>query len=664
MKKYCLVPFFLCLCLCVSAKVQLPRFFQSGMVVQRGKKVPVWGKADAGQRVTVRFNKFQTVAVAGADGRFRTDLPAMKAGGPYTLMVDDVVLTNVMVGDVWLFSGQSNVDVTVERVYPQYVDEINSLDLPDVRLFRVQNETNTHGPQDDIRPTSVNWRPLNKQNAWLFSALGTFFGKRMYEKTRVPQGIIVNSWGGTPIEAWISADSLRRDYPLDVEKTQFYQNDAYVAAQSQANQLADQQWNQMLDRLDPGISDGYAAPDYDDSSWQPVDQYSLDWAKTADGRGIVGSIWLRQHVHIDKAHAGQPARLYLGTLFDADVTYLNGQQIGRTYYQYPPRRYDIPEGLLREGDNVITVRFINKYGIAHFIPEKPYCIAFGPDRFRLPDHKLSVADSQLSMLSPTWLHHAGASMPPCPSGDVSLQNLPSTLYNAVVHPLAPFAVSGVVWYQGESNTGRPQTYADLLRKMMGNWRTLWQQPKLPFCIVQLANHDGRQQTGRPSPLTPQSQPVNSGWAQLREAQRTVTASDPYAELAVAIDLGEPVDIHPLRKKEVAERVGMCMDRLVFGQKVTLSPHPLRARAMGQQIVVTFDQPLQDGDQSEFEVAGADRRFHNARATSRNREVTVESPIPSPVYIRYAWKDSPEATLHSPTNLPATPFEIKIEGLKD
>ena len=152
-------------------------------------------------------------------------------------------------------------------------------------------------------------------------------------------------------------------------------------------------------------------------------------------------------------------------------------------------------------------------------------------------------------------------MPPCPSGDVSLQNLPTTLYNAVVHPLAPFAISGVVWYQGESNTGHPQPYADLLRKMMGNWRALWQQPKLPFCIVQLANHDGRQQTGNPSPLTPQLQPVNSGWAQLREAQRTIAVSDPHAELAVAIDLGEPVDIHPLRKKEVAERVQVVLDVL-------------------------------------------------------------------------------------------------------
>ena len=191
--------------LSAEAKVQLPQLFQSGMVVQRGKKVPVWGTADVGQRITIRFHKFQTIAVADAQGHFRADLPAMKAGGPYTLMVGDVVLTNIMVGDVWLFSGQSNVDVPIERVYPQYVDEINAFDVPQVRLFRVQNETNAHGVQHDIRKTAINWLPLNRENAWRFSALGTFFGKRMYERTGVAQGIIVNSWGGTPIEAWVSA---------------------------------------------------------------------------------------------------------------------------------------------------------------------------------------------------------------------------------------------------------------------------------------------------------------------------------------------------------------------------------------------------------------------------------------------------------------------------
>ena len=530
-----------------DAKVLLPQLFQSGMVLQRGKTIPVWGKADPQEKVIIRWNKHQYATIADANGRWRIDLPKMKAGGPYTMMVNDVVLTDVMVGDVWLLSGQSNIDVTIERVYPQYTDEIDHFDNPKVRLFRVQNETNTHGVQDDIRPTSINWKPLNKQNAWLFSAVGTFLGKRMLEKTGVAQGIIVNSWGGTPIEAWISADSLMRDYPLQVEKTRLYQNDEMVKLQQQFNQQADQRWRQLLDAADPGIAGRFTALDYDDRAWKTVEQYQNEWAKQ-HGRGIVGSIWLRQHVHIDKAHAGKPARLLLGTLFDADFTYVNGKEVGRTYYQYPPRRYDIPEGLLREGDNVITVRFVNKYGTVHFIENKPYLLAFGDDRF-----SQNPMPKDVIPLSTRWMHHAGAEMPACPSGDVSLQNMATTLYNAVLYPLAPYALSGIVWYQGESNSGNPAPYADLLRKLMGNWRALWKEPTMPFCIVQLAKY---------------MYPTDAGyknWLKLRDQQRLVAEGDRYAEAADIFDLGEENDIHPLRKKEVAERVGLCFDKLVFGK---------------------------------------------------------------------------------------------------
>jgi sialate O-acetylesterase len=624
------------------------------MVIQRGKPVPVWGKADAGEKVSVRINKFKTVIIADSNGNFRVDLPAMKAGGPYTLMVGDVVLTNVLVGDVWLCSGQSNVDVTIERVYPQYTKEIDQMANDQVRLFRIQNETNTHGVQDDIRPTSINWKSLTKENAWQFSALGSFLGKRMQEQHGVPQGIIVNSWGGTPIEAWISADTLRKDYPLQVGKTLLFQKDEYVQAQTKANQLADQRWYEVLNESDPGMQQHFTALDYDDSSWKTVHQYSMEWAKK-DGRGIVGSIWLRQHVHVDKEHAGKPARLLLGTLFDADFTYLNGKEIGRTYYQYPPRRYDIPAGLLREGDNVITIRFINKYGIAHFIPEKPYMIAFGDDRY-----SQNPMPKDVIPLSENWLHHAGVSMPSCPSGDVSLQNLPSTLYNAVVYPLAPYAIRGVVWYQGESNTGNPAPYADLLRKMMNNWRTLWKDPKLPFCIVQLANYDGRQQTGMPQPMTEQPMPVNSNWARLREAQRQVAKEDPYAALAVAIDLGETVDIHPLRKKEVAERVGLCFDHLALHKNVKLSPQPIHAQMVDGKVVVTFDQPLREGEQATFEIAGADHKFINVKAIAKGNQVSLESPVSNPEKVRYAWKDNPvHAHLVSEKGLPSPPFELSV-----
>ena len=641
--------------LTADAKITLPQLFQSGMVLQRGKPVPIWGKANAGEQVVVSWQKKQYTVTADASGRWRVDLPKMKAGGPYTLEVkgegvegEKLVFEDVMVGDVWLLSGQSNIDVTIERVYPQYVDEIEHFNLPQVRLFRVQNETNTHGVQEDIRRTAINWKPLTKQNAWLFSAVGSFLGKRMWEKNKVAQGIIVNSWGGTPIEAWISADSLMRDYPMLIKRLAFYQNDQYIRAQAQANNEANRRWSELLDKVD-GVQ-GYPLSTYKDDDWQTIDQNNWMWRGT-------GSVWLRQHIIIDKEHAGKPARLLLGTLFDQDITYLNGKQIGHTGYQYPPRRYDIPEGLLREGDNVIAVRFINKYGAAHFIPEKPYLIAFGDDRF-----SQNPMPQDVIPLSSQWKMHVGAEMPNCPSGDVSMQNQPTTLYNAVLYPLAPYAINGVVWYQGESNTGNPAPYADYLKKLMGCWRARWQE-QLPFCIVQLANYDGRQQTGNPRPIVTETNPVNSNWARLREAQRLTAKNDARAELAVINDLGETVDIHPLRKKEVAERIGLCFDRLIYNNKVKLSPEVLSAEVQGDKVLLTLDQPVQVGQLSDFEIAGADGRFVNVDAeveSGKPAVIVLRSTVTSPKKVRYAWKDNPiRANVRSLSGLPMSSFEMNF-----
>jgi len=644
--------------LCASlmeAKVTLPQLFQSGMVLQRGKVIPVWGKADAGEVVTIQFNKKQYTVTADAEGKWRIDLPKMKAGGPYQLTVGELVIDNVMIGDVWLLSGQSNIDVHIERVYPQYAQEVDNYENDQIRLFRVQNDTDTHGVRDDIRPTSINWKPLNKQNAWPFSAVGYFLGKRMYEKNKVAQGIIVNSWGGTPIEAWISKDSLEHDYPMLVKRTQFFQNDEYVKAQAQANMQAERQWQKILHESDPGIKQNWTSADYDDSAWQTINQWNWGWRGT-------GTVWLRQHIIIDKVHAQKPARLLLGTLFDRDVTYLNGQQIGQTGYHYPPRRYDIPEGLLREGDNVITVRFINKYGMVHFIPEKPYLIAFGDDRC-----SQNPMPKDVIPLSEEWKFSVGAEMPNCPSGDISLQNIPTTLYNAVLYPLAPYALSGVVWYQGESNTGNPAPYADYLKKLMGCWRDCWQDQQMPFVIVQLANYDGRQQTAFPRPITLQTEPVNSGWAQLREAQRLTVKADARAELAVINDLGETVDIHPLRKKEVAERIGICFDRLVYNNKVNLAPEVTASEMKDNKIVLTLDQPVEAGEIYSFEVAARDGDcvFQNVKAHAEGNKITLTLPKDfhplSKVYaVRYAWKDNPiMANVRSQAGLPMSSFEISI-----
>ena len=311
---------------------------------------------------------------------------------------------------------------------------------------------------------------------------------------------------------------------------------------------------------------------------------------------------------------------------------------------------------------MIAVRFINKFGAVHFIPEKPYMLCFGEDRC-----SQNPMPKDVISLDPTWKMNVGAEMPNCPSGDISLQNIPTTLYNAVLHPLAPYALNGVVWYQGESNTGNPAPYADYLKKLMGCWRDRWQDQQMPFVVVQLANYDGRQQTGFPRPITPQTEPMNSGWAQLREAQRTTAKADPYAALAVINDLGETVDIHPLRKKEVAERIGLCFDRLVYNNKVSLSPEVISSEIQDGTIILTLDQPVQNGAMNTFEVAAADgdRVFQNVQAQAEGNQITLTlpedfHPLSTAFAVRYAWKDNPlSANVRSLTGLPMSSFELIV-----
>lgn len=624
-----------------NAKVRLPQVFQSGMVLQRGTSVPVWGQADAGETVVVKLNKKTVTTVADASGKWRVDLPAMKAGGPYVLEVrgerlevrgekpDAILLTDVWLGDVWLCTGQSNMETTLERVSPQYPDELDDSNAM-VRLFHVQYQTDPHQPSADLRPTS--WKKLNRENAWRFSSIGYFLGKQLQREKGVAQGIIESAWGGTPIEAWIAADTLKKHFPMYYKQMQLYQNDEYVAAQQRAAGQAEQQWQKILNANDPGLGK-YTELNYDDSGWKEVNQYNL-----SSKREWIGSLWLRQHILIDAQHAGKKAQLLLGTLYDCDYTYINGKLVGNTGYQYPPRRYQVPEGLLREGDNVITVRFINKSGMPHFIKEKPYKFVFGK------------GDEQ--PIGEKWLLCEGAEMPRAIGMGVSLQNQPSTLFNGMIHPLAPFAVAGVVWYQGESNTGMHQAveYAPMLRLLMANWRKAFERPQMPFVIVQLANY-----------MAFVERPQDTGWSRVREAQRIVAAEDPYSELALTIDLGETVDIHPLRKKEVAERIALNFERLVYGKKVQLAPQVLSSEIKDGKVILTLDQALMPGSLKFFELADEKGTFRNVEATASGNQIIITSPIEKPTAVRYAWKDNPlGVNVYGVQNhLPLSPFECKL-----
>ncbi|MBR6170498.1 MAG: sialate O-acetylesterase [Bacteroidaceae bacterium] len=632
------------ICTLCNAEVRLPQIFQNGMVLQRGMPIPVWGQADPQETITVTLNRKSCTTTADVNGYWRVNLPAMKAGGPYTLEVrskmeevknntskpytlnSQLDISDVFIGDVWLCSGQSNMETTLERVSPQYPEELDDENQM-VRLFHVPYQTDTHGPSADLRPAE--WKPLNRENAWKFSAIGYFLGKQLQREKGVAQGIIESAWGGTPIEAWIAADTLLKYYPVLYRQTQLYQNDAFVKAQQQAASLANQCWQDLLDKNDPGVGQ-FTQLDYNDSSWPVVDQDNL----LPDRSEWIGSLWLRQHIIINKEHAGRAAKLLLGTLYDSDVTYLNGQRIGSTGYQYPPRRYQVPEGLLREGENVITIRFINKSGKPYFYKEKPYQLVFGNDHV-LP-------------LGRQWKLQMGAEMPHSISHGVDLQYQPFTLYNGMIHPLAPFAIAGAVWYQGESNAdgGSASDYAPLLRLMISNWRQAFERPELPFVIIQLANY-----------REPSEQPQNTGWSVVREAQRLVAKEDAHAELVVTIDRGETVDIHPLRKKDVAERVALAFEKQLWNKRVALSPEVIKAVTENGTVVCTLSQPLlKNGPIYEFEVAGPDGNYVNAEAEGRGDRIVIRSPLVNPISIRYAWKNNPiRANVYGQNGLPMSPF---------
>lgn len=614
-----------------TAAIRLPRIFSNGVVLQRGQPIPVWGWAEPGQTISISLSKQgekakNTISVqADNEGKWMTKLPSMKASGPFTLQVDTILIRDVWIGDVWLFSGQSNIDTDIERVYPQYPQEIDQDVNERVHLFKVENEAVLEGPVSDVR--SNGWKTLSKQNAWKTTALGYFMGKQRERETGIVQGIIQCSWGGTPIESWMQVDSVAKFDPRMATEAHFYADVDLRRKINEVNGHASRRWNQTLNETDPGMSQGWNELDFDDSQWATANQYQLSVS-----RPFIGSYWMRQHIKVDAAHAGQSALLLLGTLVDADYTFLNGKQIGHTGYQYPPRRYRIPEGLLREGDNVITVRFVNQGAPPEFVNEKPYRIEWN-DGTSLP-------------LQQEWLVHEGTRVNRAPLLPAGFQNMAAAAYNGMLSPLMPYALSGAVWYQGESNTGKAVIYEQQLQNLMQTWRKDFAQPTLPFVIVQLANF-----------MAPTPNPQESGWARLRESQRRAALSDPNAALAVAIDLGEANDIHPLRKKELAERVSLAFDHLINKKPTVLSPQPIKAVSTNEgTTIVTFDQPITGG--VGFEISDENGTFHNVEGKAKDRQVTLRG---QGKMVRYAWKDNPvEANCRGMKNdLPATPFEIEI-----
>lgn len=523
------------LCLCATswleAKVKLPALISDGMVLQREQSVKVWGTADAGEKVRVKFLKSTYDTTAGTDGKWSITLPPMKAGGPYRLQINDIELKDILVGDVWLCSGQSNMELPVARVTDMFAEEIAGYENDRIRHFIVPKVYNFHAPQETLSATS--WKPLTQENVMSFSALAYFFAKEMYAKTGIPVGLINSSWGGTPVEAWISEEGLK-EFPLYINDKRLYEDDGYCARIKKLESENFRRWNATLYRGDAGLHEAtpWYAANYDDSRWQEVDMFARTWGNNGLNP-IGGSHWLRKDVEVSAGMASREAIIRLGCIVDADSVYVNGTFVGTTGYQYPPRIYRIPAGVLKEGRNNVTVRIISNGGQPSFVREKPYKIICTPTGGK---------EAQEISLEGQWKYRLGAPMPNAP-GMMFFCYKPVCLYNAMIAPLRNYAVRGVVWYQGESNVGRRNEYASLLTAMITDWRRTFGNAGLPFYIVELADFLSKDDIGG-----------RKAWAEMRQEQTKAAEMNTNTTLIRNSDLGEWNDIHPLDKKTLGKRV--------------------------------------------------------------------------------------------------------------
>ncbi len=530
-----------------GAVVRPAPWITSGMVLQRGQEVTLRGSADPGEAFVISFPEATPLTekgkkagkinvTAGADGQWSATLPSLKAGGPYSVSLgDDVTLDDVMVGDVYLCSGQSNMELPVNRVMDKYSAEINATVNTKVRLLKVGLATSYDGPAAEVQTSG--WKTLNKENAYDFSACAYFFAREMQARDpKVAIGVVEAAVGGSPIEAWMSREQLLADgFTLPVSQLDINSDPEYRNAVEAYGKTAGDRWDKILAQKEAALNLDWKAENFDDSKWETVDATSDSWGQSKV-RSLNGAHWFRKTIEVSASQATLPAVLRLGAIIDADEVWVNGVRVGITYYQYPPRIYDIPQGTLHAGKNVIAVRLTSQNGRPTFVADKYRGIFFGGNRW-LNGKNVSQLD-----LDNEWKHFYAAAMPNRP-GIPFFYYTPTVLYNAMVAPLAGCKFAGALWYQGESNVGREGEYAVMLNGMMSNWRTLFGNPQMKFVIIELADFE---------------KPVGQWLRDFQKMQREVAEADPHAALAEAHDLGEWNDIHPLDKKTVGVRAAEAM----------------------------------------------------------------------------------------------------------
>jgi sialate O-acetylesterase len=610
-----------------AAATKLHRLFSDHMVLQREVPVPVWGTATPGEIVRVEIAGQSATAVAGPDGHWKAMLPALKAGGPHRLVVsgsEEIVLEDVMVGEVWLASGQSNMQ------WPLHLSDNAAAEMAaarhhDFRFFRVEQRP-AQSPKSGLE--NGNWEPLTPESARNFSAVAYYFGRRLKEELNVPVGIIACYWGGTVAEAWTSREMLLtlpeyRDVLLAPG-----QDAPGWEADIEANNERQRLKNELIAQSNNGLRLGVHKLNYIDTDW-PVAELP---GQKPDWDGI---LWLRKVVNLPKDVRGQGLRLDLGRLENYAVVYFNGEKLGETSSpNYAV--FDIPGSLVKAGQNLIAVRLLHRWG-------KPDWT--GPaGRMKLTSQSGAV----LADLNDVWFYKTGLE-PEFPEVK-SYQNYPTALYNGMVAPVIPYALRGVIWYQGESNVSRAAAYRSLFATMIQDWRVRWGLGYFPFLYVQLANY-----------LDRNDEPVESDWAELREAQ-LLTLQQPNTGMAVIIDIGEALDIHPRNKSDVGNRLALAALNRTYGMEMEYSGPLFRSMEIkGAEVELAFDHAeggltAKGGELRGFSVAGEDRRFYWAKAIIAGSKVVLRcEKVPKPVAVRYGWSANPDCNLYNRAGLPASPF---------
>ena len=626
----------------VFGQVRLPKLISDGMVLQRNAPVKIWGWAGKNEKIVVRFIGSTYNTTADDSGNWSILLSDLKAGGPYTMQIygnNYIIIYNIMVGDVWVAGGQSNMEHNMGSFDWYYKKEIANSRNDNIRQFLVPETFDFNGPQKDFK--SGSWKCANPKNVLKFSAVAYFFAKYIYDKYKVPIGLINSSLGGSPAESWLSAGALK-EFPKYYAEAQKYKNNELIKQIRESDSKRINAWYAQSWEKDKGYKNPdevWYDPSLNTSGWSTM-KIPGYWADNTNLGPVNGVIWFRKKVDIPASMIDKPGKLILGRIVDADSCFINGKFIGTTSYLYPRRKYYIPPGVLKEGENTVVVRVISNIGVGGFVPDKPYEITAG---------KESVS------LKGEWKYRVGDKMQPLQS-QTFIRWMPEGLYNAMTAPLLNYRIKGVIWYQGESNANNPAQsieYKKLFPAVIRNWREKWNEGNFPFLFVQLPNF-----------MKPDSLPSESNWALLREAQLDAL-SLPNTGMAVTIDIGEWNDIHPVDKKDVGKRLALAAEKVAYGDNNVVYSGPIykSMKIEGSRIVLSFSHTGKGliakggGPLKYFAIAGADKHFVWAEAEIKGNKVIVwNSKITKPVAVRYAWADDPQgANLYNKEGLPASPF---------